>query len=148
MGSYAASIVNLQGVASLGLGVGCYGRSCNLEIKSEARSLANMCIIYCFFTFTNRGPLFAYFSCCLLRDLFAKEMYVIFCLAAIGGASMSFYNYLMIFDGFSTCKKYIDLAYANLAEDERKELVKQLTQENPLDNKTERAKLVKQLTGT
>merc|ERR1719510_1335344 len=59
---------------------------------------------------------------------------------------MGIFNFLMIFDGIMCAKKYAKLAWGNVKGEEKKELVRQLTEENGIGFQAERGrKLVKQL---
>jgi hypothetical protein len=68
----------------------------------------------------------------------------------IGATSMGIFNFLMIYDGIMCAKKYAKLAWGNVEGEEKKELVRQLTEEMGMEmGKTaeQGKKLVKQLTG-
>merc|ERR1719510_2168007 len=61
---------------------------------------------------------------------------------------MGIFNFLMIYDGIMCAKKYAKLAWGNVEGEEKKELVRQLTEDNSMVKNAEQArKLVKQLTG-
>lgn len=146
---YAASIANLQCIASFALVLQCYGRTIDLEDPKQASHMARSYCLYAFMNMAHRGFLFVYISYCVILDIIEKEFWIMLACGLVGATLMLLFNILMIYDGILCAMKYYKLAWGNVKEEEKKELVRQLTAELGLGNNAEKGKkLVKQLTGT
>lgn len=144
---YAASIANLQGIASFAIALSCYGVTINLEESKNAHFMALIHIFYAFLNVAHRGFVFTYVSYCVILELYAKEFWIMLVCGLIGSTCMMLFSILKVYDSFRCAIKYSKLAWGNVEKEEKKELVRQLTQE--MGSSAEQGKkLVKQLTGT
>merc|ERR1711881_303579 len=118
-----------QGLAAIGFAVGCGMTMFDLNKKSDLMYMGIMIPIYAAIVCIGRGPLFVYISYHIFTDMLAAEYYTVFFLAIIGGICMAIFNFMMINNAIITGRKYWKLCWGTVTAEERKELVRQLTQE-------------------
>jgi hypothetical protein len=111
--NYFAQVLNLQGAAVAACTIDAYVKTLDFSKKSDVKTAFYGSALAAFILGFTRGVIFPVLGFKIFLDIYAEGQTFLFFCACGSTITMSFFNYLMIQDAFSRCKKFYELAYGS-----------------------------------